>query len=87
MSVVYLVTYTTGEYEDRMERDLGAFHSHEEADAYAAAVNADLKALGLHSDERTSDERDYGDLRVDCTGAEVYVGAVPTSPVFVPRAK
>lgn len=85
---VYLVTFLTGDYEDRRERDIGAFTSREEADAFTAAVNADLKALGMHTDHPLDSwtSRDYGDLSVDSTGAEVYVSEVPLSPVFVSKS-
>ena len=85
--MIYLVTFLTDDYEDRRETDLGAFTSRAEADAYAASINADLRAMGMHTDHPLDayESRDYGDLFVDSTGAEVYVSEVPLAPAFVSR--
>lgn len=82
----YLVVWTTGECEERIARNLGVFLNDADARAYASAVNAELKAMGLHANEtagRISGRvYHYGDLHVDDTGAEVYVDPVIIAPEF-----
>lgn len=82
----YLVVWTTGEYEDRITRNLGVFLDEADARAYAAAVNAELKAMGLYANETagriSGHVYHYGDLHVDDTGAEVYVAPVIVAPEF-----
>lgn len=52
---IYVAIMSTGEYEDHCEYNLMAFTNKTDADQFSDRANANLKAVGLHSDETLKD--------------------------------
>ena len=55
MTKIYIAVMSTGEYEDQREHNLMAFTNQTVANQFSDRANANLRAVGLYSDETVKD--------------------------------